>query len=82
MSPHSTSFCSTRGFYDRLYRVLGAERFTTALLERITNPKVRHLPMTGAIDQFVDSTNALGDLRLLRATIAAQLHGADLQPTG
>lgn len=65
---------NVRGFHDRPYRVLDAGRFTTALQHAITDPKVGHLPMTGAVDQFVDSTDALIDLGLLRATVAAQLH--------
>jgi hypothetical protein len=38
---------------------LHAERFTTALISSITDHAVRDLPLTGAIDQFVDSTDAL-----------------------
>lgn len=71
----------TRGFHDRPYRVLGAERFSTALLKRIADPKVRRLPLAGAVDQFVDSTDALGDLRLLRATLATALDHVDDQHT-
>ncbi len=48
-----------RFFHDRPYRVLHAERFTAALLDTITDPAVRGLPLTGAIDQFADSTDAL-----------------------
>jgi hypothetical protein len=56
----------TRGFYDRPYQVIDAARFTAALREAITNPQIRRLPLTGAVDQFVDSTDAAGDLRYLR----------------
>jgi hypothetical protein len=69
-----------RAFHDRPYRVLGAERFSTALLQRITDPTIRQLPRTGAVDQFLDSTDALGNIELLRATIAAELHLADQHP--
>jgi hypothetical protein len=62
-----------RGFYDRPYQVIGAERFAAALRTAITDPQVRRLPPTGAIDQFVDSTNALGDLRLTRAAARAAM---------
>src|SRR5262249_53074335 len=34
---------------------------------------IRGLPPTGAVDQFVDSTDALGDRRLLRAAISVRL---------
>src|SRR6185437_4899603 len=49
-----------RPFHDRPFRVLHAERFTAVLIGSITDPAVRALPLTGAIDQFVDSTDALG----------------------
>lgn len=70
-----------RGFHDRPFRVLGAERFTAALLERISDPRIRRLPLNGAIDQFMDNTDALGDSLLLRATVAAELKlaGHDLR---
>ncbi|HWH01703.1 MAG TPA: DUF4037 domain-containing protein [Pilimelia sp.] len=49
-----------RSFHDRPFRVLHAERFTQALIGSITDPALRALPLTGAIDQFVDNTDALG----------------------
>jgi hypothetical protein len=61
----------TRPFHDRPYQVIGAERFTAALREAITDPAVRSLPPTGAVDQFIDSTDAFGDLGFLRACVAA-----------
>jgi predicted N-acetyltransferase YhbS len=61
----------TRGFYDRPYQVIGAARFTAALHEAITDPQVRRLPLTGAVDQFVDNTDAAADLRFLRACVRA-----------
>jgi hypothetical protein len=61
----------TRGFYGRPYRVIGAQRFATALRESITDPRIRRLPLTGSADQFTDSTDAAGDLRLMRACAAA-----------
>ncbi len=63
----------TRGFYDRPYQVIGAARFTAALQEAVTDPQIRHLPLTGAIDQFTDSTDAAGNLRFLRACVRATL---------
>ncbi|HEX3960492.1 MAG TPA: hypothetical protein VHZ03_28285 [Trebonia sp.] len=56
----------TRRFYDRPYRIISAARFTAALRDAVTDPQVRRLPLTGAIDQFVDSTDAAGDLGSLR----------------
>jgi hypothetical protein len=58
-----------RGFFDRPYLVVGAGRFTAALLETITDPRVRHLPLAGAADQFTDSTDAAGDPGFLRACV-------------
>jgi hypothetical protein len=67
----------TRRFYDRPYQVINATRFSAALRDEITNPQIRHLPPSGAIDQFTDSTDATGDLRFLRATITTAM-----QPPG
>jgi Domain of unknown function (DUF4037) len=61
----------TRGFYDRPYQVIDAARFTAVLREAITDPQIRRLPPVGAIDQFVDSTDAAGDLRFLHACAIA-----------
>jgi len=64
----------TRGFYDRPYQVIDAARFTAVLREAITDPQIRRLPPAGAIDQFVDSTDAAGDLRFLRVCAVAGIH--------
>jgi hypothetical protein len=61
----------TRGFYDRPYQVLDAGRFASALTAAITDPQLRARPPIGAADQFIDSTDALGDLRCPRAVISA-----------
>ncbi len=63
----------TRRFYDRPYQVIGAERFAAALREAITDPQIGQLPLTGAIDQFTDSTDAACDLSLLRACARAAI---------
>lgn len=63
----------TRSFWDRPYQVIGAARFARALREVITEPAVRELPLTGAVDQFIDSTDATGDLNLSRACAAATM---------
>jgi hypothetical protein len=60
-------------YYDRPYRVLGAGRFCAALQQVIANPQIRRLPITGAVDQFVDSTDALGDIGFLRSAMAVRL---------
>jgi hypothetical protein len=68
---------TTRQFHNRPYQVLGAERLVTSLQAAIDDPEIRRLPLTGAIDQFVDSTDVLGNMRLVRAAVAAALsHGA------
>jgi hypothetical protein len=61
----------TRPFHDRPYQVIGAERFTAALREAISDPAVKRLPPTGAVDQFIDSTDAAGDLGFLRTCAGA-----------
>ena len=62
---------STRLYYDRPFQVLDAGRFAVALADAITDPAIRRLPPIGAADQFMDSTDALGDLRYPRAVITA-----------
>jgi predicted N-acetyltransferase YhbS len=62
-----------RRFYERPYQVIGADRFTAALREAITDPQLRDLPLTGAVDQFTDSTDALGRLRSLRVCARAAI---------
>ncbi|MEV1026894.1 DUF4037 domain-containing protein [Streptomyces sp. NPDC050264] len=58
---------ATRPYHSRPFQVLHAERFTAALIARITDPAVRALPMVGAVDQFIDSTDVLGRPELTRA---------------
>jgi hypothetical protein len=48
-----------RPFHDRPFTVVDAERFAVALRESIADPALRALPPTGAIDQWVDSTDVL-----------------------
>ena len=69
-------------FWDRPFRVLGAARFAAALRATIADPVIRALPAAGAVDQFTDSTDALGDRRRLRAAVAAQLGAAQLGAAG
>lgn len=62
-----------RPYHGRPYRVLHAERFARPLAASVTDPELRGLPLTGAVDQWADSTDLLmrrgGDA--LRAASAA-----------
>ena len=66
----------TRPFYDRPQEVIGADRFTAALRGAIADPRIKRLPLTGAIDQFTDSTDAARDIRLSRACAVAANRGS------
>jgi hypothetical protein len=57
---------TTRPYHSRPFRVLRAERFARALTARISDRAVRELPMIGAVDQFVDSTEVLGRVEMAR----------------
>ncbi len=46
-------------FHGRPFRVLGSGRFVDACLDRVSGRWLRSLPLTGGIDQFVDSTDVL-----------------------
>ncbi len=49
-----------RPFYDRPFDVIGADRFESALMARITDEAVRQLPThLGHVDQVVDTTDLL-----------------------
>ncbi|MEV5713416.1 DUF4037 domain-containing protein [Amycolatopsis mediterranei] len=61
----------TRPYHDRPFQVLHAERFGQALFGTLTDPALRALPRTGAIDQFADSTDLLGDRAATRTVTAA-----------
>jgi hypothetical protein len=63
-------------FHSRPYRVLEAERFAAALRGRIGDAELRALPPIGAVDQFVDSTDAVGNRAILRAAVTAELDQA------
>lgn len=60
---------TTRPYFGRPFQVLHAERFTWALMQAVTDPEIRVLPLTGAVDQFVDNTDFLGDLRRVRDAV-------------
>jgi hypothetical protein len=50
---------STRNYHSRPARVLMADRFVDACLMTVTDPSLRSLPLIGAVDQVVDSTDVL-----------------------
>jgi hypothetical protein len=58
-------------FHERPFRVLGSARFVDACLERVTDERLRALPLVGGIDQWVDSTDVLSELRVLEELTAA-----------
>ncbi|MFF8768590.1 DUF4037 domain-containing protein [Kitasatospora sp. NPDC015120] len=58
---------ATRPYHSRPYRVLRADRFVRALAATVTDPLLRSRPLTGGVDQWVDSTDALTRPALLRA---------------
>ncbi|MEU9883610.1 DUF4037 domain-containing protein [Streptomyces phaeochromogenes] len=58
---------TTRPYHSRPFQVLHAERFTEALVARITDPTIGSLPMIGTVDQFIDSTDVLSHPELTRA---------------
>ncbi len=60
---------ATRLYFERPFQVIGAERFTAALLERIGDAQLRALPQAGAIDQFADNTDFLGQAEFTRGAI-------------
>jgi Domain of unknown function (DUF4037) len=74
---------ATRAFHDRPFRVLRADRLADALLDGVTDTRIAALPRIGAIDQFADGTDLLGDIARCRAATAAvlDLEGL-LQPDG
>ncbi|MEU3225416.1 DUF4037 domain-containing protein [Streptomyces sp. NPDC006976] len=62
-----------RPYHSRPYLVLHAERFARPLAASVTDPELRGLPLTGAVDQWADSTDVLmgRDAGALRAATAA-----------
>jgi hypothetical protein len=62
-------------YYDRPYAVLEAGRFARALRDQISSGKVRELPLIGAVDQFIDNTDAIGDSALRQAAVRASVLG-------
>lgn len=54
---------AVRHYYDRPFRVLAADRFVEALLDG------ERFPLSGAVDQFVDNTDALSDTAFARRLV-------------
>ncbi|MDT5044130.1 MAG: hypothetical protein QOE51_5115 [Actinoplanes sp.] len=48
-----------RGYFDRPYQVVGADRFAAALVAAIEDRELRERPLTGAVSQVLDNTDAL-----------------------
>ena len=63
----------TRRYHGRPAQVLMAERFAAASLEAVHDPWLRSLPLVGAVDQFVDSSDVLANPVLWRR--AASVYG-------
>ena len=61
----------TRPFWDRPCQVLDAGRYTAALLAAVSDAGIRRRPVLGAVEEFVDSTDALRRTEFLRAAVAA-----------
>jgi hypothetical protein len=57
---------TARGFYNRPFRVIGAERFANAIAATVTGEQLRALPPVGSVDQFVDSTDVLANPAVVR----------------
>jgi uncharacterized protein DUF4037 len=57
---------TVRLFHDRPFRVLASGRFVDACLAEVSDPWLRALPLIGAIDQIVDSTDVLSNPALCR----------------
>ncbi|MDR8414819.1 DUF4037 domain-containing protein [Nonomuraea sp. 3-1Str] len=62
-----------RGFHDRPFRVIGGDRFTQALLEAVSDPVIRGLPLVGCVDQVSDSVDLLLSPARARAVAGAAL---------
>lgn len=64
---------SPRSYHERPYQVLHAERFAQALVSTLTDPRLRALPLVGAVDQWADSTDFLDRRLLIRSGVVATL---------
>ena len=60
-----------RSFHERPFRVIGADRFVDACVDAIAEVALRDIPLVGAVDQWVDSTDVLScpeRVRVLKET--------------
>ncbi|MFF5207645.1 DUF4037 domain-containing protein [Streptosporangium sp. NPDC000396] len=64
---------ATRGFHDRPFQVIGAQRFADALTGAIADPWIRALPPIGSVDQLSGSTDLLTDPERCRTAMRAVL---------
>ncbi len=58
------------------YQVIGASRFADAVRAAVGDPRLRRLPLTGTVDQFTDSTDAMSDPAFLCACTEARIASA------
>ncbi len=63
-----------RPYFDRPFRVLDAGRFARALLASVTEPGLRRRLPVGAVDQFIDNTDALGSQSVCRGAAELTYH--------
>lgn len=68
-----------RPYHDRPFQVLHADRFSRALADGIGDAELRGRPLVGAVDQFADNTDLLGDRTAARAVTTAVFASADPQ---
>ena len=68
-----TGPATTSSYFDRPFRVIHADRFANTLLDAIGSDTLQGLPMIGGVDQWVDSTDALGQPVELRNLVRARL---------
>ncbi|NUW33189.1 DUF4037 domain-containing protein [Nonomuraea sp. SMC257] len=62
-----------RAFHDRPFQVIGGDRFARALLEAVSDPVVKALPLVGCVDQVADSVEVLLSPARARAVATAAL---------
>jgi hypothetical protein len=73
-TPPASRRCSipvSRDYHARPAQVLMADRFVRATLAAVHDPWLRSLPLIGAVDQFVDSTDLLRDPDLWQRAASA-----------
>lgn len=71
---------TVRLFYGRPFRVLRSARFVDACLARVTDARLRELPLIGGIDQWSDNTDVRSTPLIFRR--ARNLYLGTLRPGG